>query len=446
MIHFSCACGEKFEVSDDRAGDDMQCPACKRLLSVPRLGEIDWLADDGTLKLVEAESPKSDLESKFLAFSHSNDMRNDVEEFLLVGEGGEKPDQPPRRIAPRYDPETGELVTDIPIKEAPHAAPPPQDVPLATPTLNYSSGNSPNATSEIRWYHMPWHLLTGRSLMAMLFVFLTHVLIHVGLMLPGFSILLVPFLLVVALSIIAHYCNVMEEFGPHHADDVPVLLRNVSFSEDVLRPLSSILVAAAFSFGPATLLQLFGLGPGSNYPEAWWTAMALGTFVFPAALFTVACSGALQNMLPHRALSVIVVEPFRYLLVVLVLLAGCTAYGLALSRLTIVQPIVLTTAAPLPVGRFLISTGGIYLLFATSVYLMHLAAAWMGFIYRTHHPKLNWVLQQHEQTDRTDTNARLAEMRRRGDPRVRPTARRAPAAQTSSPLPVEPAQGPRSSK
>lgn len=417
MIRFSCVCGEKFEVPAECAGDELQCPACRRLVTVPHLGEIDSIADDGTLKLNEAEPNAVELDAKMRAFGYRDDMRRNVDEFLLAGDDEHKPDEPPRRVAPRYDPETGELVTEIGVRED-IKRDQPQDIPLATQTLGYSTAKVIEPRAEMCWYDMPWRILTSHSLMAILFVFVAHALIYLGLLLPAFGILFIPLLFAIALTIIAHYCNVIEEFGPHHANHVPVMLRNVSFSEDVLHPLYAVCVSIVFAFGPVIILKICGLGPSSVYPWFWWAAMTYGAFVFLANVFTAVCSGALQNMLPKYALSVIRVAPVRYFLALVLFVVACEAYLLALSRLAFTSPMLLATSRAFPWNQFIITAGVTFAFFAIAIYCMHLSMVWMGFIYRTHYQRLNWIYQRHQKDERNDTNARLAQMRRAGDPRV----------------------------
>jgi len=235
---------------------------------------------------------------------------------------------------------------------------------------------------------------------------------------PVLGILLVPIAFLIFLSIVAHYCNVIEDFGPHESDRVPVLLRNVSFSEDIVHPLYALGIAILAAFGPAIVLKLFGLGPSSGHAGVFWVSMAWGFFVLPAGVFTTVCSGALQNMLPQHALSVIVVAPVRYLLVVTMFGVACAAYVVALGGITITGVATLIGSGSVGFKAIAVAAGVTYLFCALAIYCMHLSTAWLGFIYRTHYAKLNWIYQRFERDHRTDTNARLAEMRKRGDPRI----------------------------
>src|SRR5688572_11941574 len=49
MIRFPCQCGFEFDVSDQMAGNEMQCPRCMRLNSVPLLNDLTQLEQDGTI-------------------------------------------------------------------------------------------------------------------------------------------------------------------------------------------------------------------------------------------------------------------------------------------------------------------------------------------------------------------------------------------------------------
>lgn len=420
MIRFKCSCGHPYEVEDDRAGDSFQCEKCLRLLDVPLLSEIDSLEADGTLKVQDAPEHDDSLAQKIRAHAHQDDLRQTLDEYLLIDDLAPA-DAAPRKMAPRYDPITGELVEEIDL--VPDSTPAPHEIPIATATLNYAPAAVPGETGrgELRWWSAPWRIISGMSLMAIFFVFLAHGLIHLFLLLPGVNLLLLPFAFLVALTIAAHYGNTIEEIGPQNHDEVPVLLRQVSFSQDILHPLYGMLLAWLLCFGPLLLLRLFGLGPMlERFPLVEWTLWGAGMFLFPAAAFTAITSGAIQNILPHHVISVIRVAPGRYALAMAAFLIGFAGYITASAGLQFTSIAFFSRAGPIGNwGTIFAGLGWIYGSVALAVFFMHLAAVWMGLIYRHHHAQFNWAFQKHEKQIRTDTLSQLEQMRRRGDPRVR---------------------------
>jgi hypothetical protein len=420
MIRFKCSCGQPYEVEDDRAGDSFQCEKCLRLLDVPGLGEINSLEEDGTLKMQDAPDHDDGLAEKMRVHGHHADLRQNVDEYFLLDDVTPA-DAPPTRRAPRYDPITGELIEEIEL--APNPTPAPQDIPMATPTLNYASVAVEEHADrgEVRWWNAPWRIVSGMSLMAVFFVFLSHVLIHLFLLLPGINLLLLPFALLIALMIAAHYGNTMEEIGPQNHDEVPVLLRQVSFSQDIIHPLYGIMLAWLLSFAPLILIWITGVGPRlEGMPWIERGLWGVGMFLFPAAAFTGITSGATQNMLPHHVIAVIRAAPGRYAMAFAAFMLGWLGYTVAAAGLQFTSISFFTRAGPLGAwGTLAVGLGWIYGSIAFAVYFMHLAAVWMGLIYRNHHADFHWVFQQHEKRVRTDTLAQLQDMRQRGDPRLR---------------------------
>lgn len=401
MIRFGCPCGEKFEVPESLAGDSFQCPRCRRLVDVPMLSDLQAINEDGTLKLTDAEPVRPELARKMQVFSHRDDLRNTPDD--LLGVGADPSEGVPHRHSPRYDPETGELVVPIDLRADP-AIDHPEDIPMASPVLGYSNAAAPNAGKRqtLRWWAMPWHLLTGLSLMAMLFVFLAHVAVDIMLLIPGFNILLLLPALAIVIATIAHYCNTVEEIGPHDMDDVPVYLRSVSLSEDILHPFYAFAISAIYALIPLWLALAFGMRPiFESHPWVLNAFLGLAGLVFPAILFTAICSGALQNLMPQRIASVVIAAPAQYALATAAFWAACVAYAGAFSQMDFASIAVLQTAGGhMRWGPLAAHVGTVYAFFGIAIYLMHLGAAWLGLIYRTHYEKFNWVLQRHEPKNR----------------------------------------------
>ena len=141
MIRFACLCKHRFELEDDAAGAMIQCPACGRLNDVPTLSDLPHLSEDGTYN-VEVERPRDNpyrLAELSLIYSKGTvdaegdeiDLRNQPDDFQTVGADPDDQGIPlkddvdvaGRRVAPKYDPETGELIRPIDLKPDPTLEP-----------------------------------------------------------------------------------------------------------------------------------------------------------------------------------------------------------------------------------------------------------------------------------------------------------------------------------
>lgn len=422
MIAFTCPCGEKLEVPAELAGELMQCPRCLRLTDVPRFHNINGIEDDGTLRLQDEDETPPALDSKFRAFGGRDDMRGTVDEFVI--RNADDPTVPTPRAAPRYDAITGELLLPVEIAND-DAPPPPPPVEFGSPVLGYARSQVVDgaAARSVPWWSMPWRLLTGWSLMAMIFVWAVHAFVVVGLATPGFNIFFILIAFAIAVVIAGHYANTMEDFGPNDKDRVPVLFRSVSLSEDVWYPLWSILLAAGFSFGPTVLAMIFT--PRSIQHAYPWVLTIIflgwGLLWFPVAVFTVVCGGVWQNLSPPRMWSVLAAGPGRYVLAALTFYLACATYLFTMGMMTFGSTNVLPTATAGQFLQDLRDTAIVMGLFAVPVYLMHLAAAWFGLFYRMKFERFDWVLQRHERTIRHDTAAELMKRRvQRADPPAAP--------------------------
>lgn len=409
MIHFVCICGEPLDVPADMAGEQLQCPNCRRLLDVPQLGEANAFEEDGTLRLGEAVQPRSALKDKFRTFSHHEDLRPTLDEFLIAGTG-DAVLAPKNRAVPKYDPVTGELILPVGIA---NDTPPPPPVPAdpAAPVLGYARSTAAVAEERptLHWWAVPWRLLSGMSLMAMFFVWATQVAVNVGLLIPGFNIFFALIGLAIMLVIVAHYVNTIEDFGPNDRDSVPVLLRNVSIGEDVIQPLSRLGLSLLYAFFPLLVILFFV--PSSvlrNNPPLLLAPLAWGLLLFPACIFTMVCGGVVNNLLPGRLMSAVVAAPVRFLMAGGAFYVALCGYAVAFSRIEPGSPTALLPSASRDQFMKMIADTAINAaIFAASIYLMHLAAAWLGMIYRSKHNEFRWVLQRHERVNRSDVMGQL---------------------------------------
>jgi hypothetical protein len=418
-IRFSCICDHRFDLPVEQAGSQLQCPKCMRLVDVPQLNELGAFEEDGTLRMGDSHENESALRSKVRAFAHREDLRADLDTFLNIG----TPITDPKPTKPRYDPITGDLVRLIEVQA--DAAPPPQEVPLARPVISYGTGATEPVSLDLKWWQMPWRLLQGHSLMAMSFVFAAHVLVALFLILPIANFFVIPAVAVLAAVTIAHFGNVIDHIGPQNHDDVPVMLRGVSFSEDIWQPFAGFLLATLLCFGPALAIHIFVHDSWLKAnPWAVATALGVGIFIFPAAFMTATASGAVENLWPPRVLRVILAAPIRYVLALVAFLVGIVAYYYFLTTLLITSTAGLIFGGLGPsLNTVMINTAMQTAAALIATYALHLSTAWLAIIYRTHHAQFHWVLQSHTKRPREDTLARLQAMRRNGDPRVRPTPR-----------------------
>jgi hypothetical protein len=443
-IRFACTCGHRFDLPADQAGAELQCPTCFRLVDVPRLNELGAFEEDGTLKMEGAWTAPPALDAKVRAFTHREDLRTDLDTFLDIG----VPAPDPAQARPRYDPVTGELLR--PIGLTADDQPPAAAIPVARPVLSYGSAAAETATNDLKWRNWPWQLLRARSLLAISFIITAHLGASVFLLVPAANLMLLPFVALLAAVVIAHYGNVIDSVGVQKHDHVPVLLRSASFTDDVWLPFMGFLGAVLVSFGPLFLYRTL-------VPEEWraaqpWAAyslLAFGAAIFPAALLTAVASGAVENLLPTRVLTVIRVAPVRYVLALAAFLVGVLAYVVFVRTLSFSTPAVLTSGLGFSPVLALVMVAIQAVSATVATYCMHLSAGWLALIYRSDHERFSWVLQRHTRRPRDDTLARLQELRRNGDPRVRRVKSRTvdrPAATPVLPVQAVEALPPRSTK
>jgi hypothetical protein len=427
VIEFPCTCGYAFEVPEELAGSEIQCPECRRLNDVPTHTELSQIEIDGTYRIDEpAPRPDPEAVTADLAYIYQKgvrdaegneiDLRLTPEERAMVGVGEPiqlVPDARPTDHAPRYDPETGELIEAIEIRDAGHAIPPdPATIPMAKPVFNYAVGETARRPGFIRLFI---HLLAPLNLAVMLGVYCMHVLLWPMLMvvLAGIMFLIVgiPF---IAGAILAHYGCVIEDVGPFERDELPRPLRDVGWYEDLWAPFCNVFCSLMLCYGPMALLPLVVYRVPRFQPIAWPMEIALGavgTFVFPAILLTLQTSGTILNLRPDRVLAVIAACGRDYLLTLIIwVIAGALyAWGWIGTSVSMVALI-----APTPLPPWLTSltlTAGVL---ALGVFMMHYFCMTVGLLYRLHYDRFPWVLQRHISTRKAGETVGLPPSRRRG--------------------------------
>jgi hypothetical protein len=438
MISFKCRCGTRIQVNDDQAGDSLQCPQCHLAVDVPALDDLEHLDEDGNLKFADDIQPvqkKLADNRKLPGFleHEGNDRRMSVEEFLNIGIDEKTLSEikgevrPGVSKTPRYDPITGELLVPLDLVETEKVidAGVAQPIPDPSKTLGYA--RNPHAVKDPGFNLLSpfWLMFRAENVIVMFVLVIACLFAFVLQALPllqMFSVVLLTPLMF--MLILGHLGNVLDETGPNEKDDMPTLLRGVSFSEDIWRPFVQVFLASMVAILPFMVASIFfHKHRTSDGVVLLLAALALFAYaVWPAALLTSVCSGTLNNMLPNRMLGTIPVMGFgRYVLITLVLTAGLHAFVYGVQGFMgsfqwiaawMISPAAAVNVATrmwgLPLwGAGLAGTG----LLVLGIYLLHVGVWQLGLVYRKFHKQFPWVLQVFEKTDRTDTLARLRDRR-----------------------------------
>lgn len=415
MIDFPCTrCGKAYSVPADLAGTDFQCTACGLLLSVPLPSDLANLNADGTFHL-SAESPKHEAErietlarlfgsQKFDEDGEAFDNRT-LPEILELA-----PIEPVAvKVAPAYDPETGELVRQIQL--APplaNLAPPPGSAAAAAlagpPTLAYRAmGSAIHDEGKRVGPGQVWvDLFQPMNVFVMSAVLLAHVIINLIMVVvfAGMIFVIVGPLLLFIL-IVGHYGNVVDEIGPTDKDELPRPLRDFSWSEDLWGPFRDVFASLMLAGSPtllyAWIVYKYEL-EGPWVGVAGWVALALTAVTFvlqPALLLTLRTSGSLVNLRPDRVVGVVRTCGRRYWAVLALGLAATAIYyvgwvGTAYTIRRWLSPAGITDYGWL--GNVPVTYGALMI----GIYLWHLYAWQLGLLYRAYQPKFPWVDQQYQ--------------------------------------------------
>ena len=396
MIDFPCKCGHRFSVEEDQAGGDVQCPECRRLVAVPFLGDAGNLDQDGTYKMgaplrVEDEHAAEEMKRAYLPRKRDDegdeyDLRptprdisnSGVETIPLKDEEAVRPG------VLKYDPETGDLIRPMRLKQNEERV---EDIPVAKAVLGYATGHT---SGGVPLWRAPMALLMPGNISVIAVVFLLHMVAQLVVIPIGAGLFfLAPGPLLVAFAIMAHYANVVDEVGCMDRDELPGVLRGMSWSEDIWRPFVAFFAALMICYLPALLV--FDAGSRVRVLASLATA-GVGTLLFPGVLLTTATSGSVPNLRPDRVLRVILTCGASYVSVVLLWAAAGLLYAVSVSGVTAHA---LTLGGAGAMGT-LLPTAAAYAVLLGSVYLMHLFTWQVGMLYRAHQPKFPWVWQHHE--------------------------------------------------
>ncbi len=347
MIQFPCTCGHTFNVTDDQSGDDIQCPACGRLNSVPTAGDLALLNQDGTYKVdapIGPAGPDIAREDELMYIFQKSRVDSDGREIDLRSHttpldyrrvGVDPIDILPERdgpAAPKYDPETGELVRPLeveklsPVRNVRSALPAPKIPPrrrgverldFVSPVGVLVSLCKPInlvVMSFIVMAHFAYGFITVIFLFGMMIVFLGPIMLFI--------------------AMISHYGNVIDETGPSSLDELPRPLRNLVWYDDLWNPFRNIVLAWFVTYGPAMLAMMSSLPLNARLVIAGVLAI-IGTLCAPAVLLTTTTSGSIVNLRPDRVIGTAKTIGGLYPLLVMMFVVGVLPYLLAFVGLNL---------------------------------------------------------------------------------------------------------------
>jgi len=405
------------------AAGTIQCPHCGLLCDIPTLEDLHATAEDGTLLFRETPEPSRPQRVADLARSFSRrtdkDLRASHLDLTAVGPGpladdragATGPSVPTSpRSAPRYDPETGQLVRPIELAADPVEHFDQNDIPVARRAIDYATGEN---ARRISLPHVMLELLMPVNFVVMLFTFLFYfafmvleglvggILVYAGGH-PKTTNLLAAFFLV------AHYVNTVDDIGPNEQDELPRPLRGVGWGEDLWGSFVHFAIAFMICFGPALVVQSW-LGAERALPLILFL-MLLGLLLFPAALLIAITSGTLNNLRPDRIFQTARTMGRSYLTALLLWGIAFPLFAFSLLDLFLLPEFI---RAQYPNVIYLNLPSVRLPAIGLSIYFMHLACWHLGLCYRRFHAHFPWVLQRHISTRAADQARQAAEARAR---------------------------------
>jgi hypothetical protein len=408
MIEFPCKCGFSFRLDDDQAGGTIQCQCCGLLSDIPLHQDLAAISEDGTYKMDEPpvlQDPRTVADLLYVftrgasdVDGYEKDLRLTTEELDAVGTGQPAPLDPEitDKHGPKYDPETGELITEFDLRDDGPAHVDPATVPMATATLNYASGQAANRPSFSRAFA---RLFTPPNLVVMFVIFCVHVLLWPiqFILAEGFFIIVAIEPIIIAL-ILSHYGNVVEDIGPNDKDDLPRPLRDLEFHEDIWLPFCNVFASMMLSYWPILPLAI-RLAQDQGHRTLLMGLViffvAMGTFIFPAILLTLSGSGTILNLRPDRVLRVIGRSGAAYLLVMILWMIASVTYFWGFIGTALMCGRAMAGGPP---PNVLLSSAVVVPALLAGILFMHYLCVCLGLIYRAHSHDFPWVLQRHQRT------------------------------------------------
>jgi hypothetical protein len=382
------------------------------LNDVPRLGELASLDDDGTIRLGETvvQPEPHRLTELDRAFARRRvdeqgrdiDLRTTLEQVKKTG-ASQSASGPRSKAAPRYDPETGELIT--PLEMAQPKRPPREEIPLGKAVLTYATVAAEPALTGPR---ILLELFMPANIAVILIVFAAFLVVRVvayflmillsvgGFIAAAFSTIPLWALL---FFVTAHYGTVIDEMGPTGKDQLPRPLRELRWNEDLWGMFARVVFGAIVCYWPVIVVGIALAGrPGE---AGWgWLTLALGTFFLPGVWLTLIASGSILNLRPDRVVGMVWRCGPGYLLLPAVLVIAVIAQawaGLGLDALPgVVDQFVRTFV--LAHKQFVVPAGLATLLIG--IYLAHFFCWYLGTLLRRHEDDFPWVWQEYERQKR----------------------------------------------
>jgi hypothetical protein len=392
-----------FEVADEEAGGLVQCPRCGLLRDIPNASDLKGLDDEGLYKLDDNE-PRAEP-GRLAELGHvfqpgrvdeqgeEIDLRQTIDDLMEAGteEVPLELKEELRPAAPKYDPETGELIRPLPLKGDEQRKPQKPKIPIAKPALNYATTALPGPPPEVSVGLALAHLFMPANLIVIFFILLAHLFTQI-VMIPTMAglFLMVPITFMLNMLIVSHYACVIDETGPEARDELPRPLRHLGWHEDLWGPFVNFAAAMLFSYAPMGL-ALFANFPGEFKLPIVATMLGLGCIIFPAALLTSATSGTFNNLRPDRVIGTMRLCGWKYPLAVALWVAVIGLYGYGnLSALLRAVSLFSRMGAD-PARQWMLAYG----LLTAGIFLMHYFCWLLGLLYREHHAQFPWVLQRH---------------------------------------------------
>jgi hypothetical protein len=297
---------------------------------------------------------------------------------------------------------------------------------MAKAVITYAAGetvgNFDTARMIARLFNLP-------STIVIFSVFFVHVFLHwicwVAVLMAFSSILgfffVAPMYIVGLGLILAHYSNIIDEAGPSQRDDLPRLLRNMEWHDDLWGSFLRTMIALVVCFAPAIGSFWLPINEHAHSITALVLAMT-GLFFFPAVFLTTSASGTVINLRPDKVWAVVLATGGKYIGAVCVCVAAFALYimGFASTNLLFLQSLgVRTSSWPMFMKNLALG----YPMLLMGVYLMHALCWYLGLLYRSHHDEFGWLLQRFIKDP--DAPARNFKVLPKAPPR-KPPARRRP--------------------
>jgi hypothetical protein len=426
VIKFPCKCGSMFNLTEDHAGGLTQCPRCGLLVDVPTLNDLANMNPDGTfgfsnLNLPNEISNTADLHRAFSTKTvdsqgREKDLRTVDDRIESLGDYDQITQT---KVAPRYDPVTGELIRPIQLKdekpvpvlsigvpadESEIDAIPLPVIAIPTPakknlrSLSYAVGD---AARQVNLRTLALELFMPGNTAVMFFVFLLYL---GGYYTTGaikyftadlFDVIW-PFLLInlPMWLIISHAGCIIEDTGPDAIEEVPRPLRNLAFGEDIFVPLFRVLLAGVICFAiPLVLYRKLDPANPMTLPIVL-IFTAIGCYLFPAIVLTTVTGTTILNLRPDRLFSVIKQCGLAYPVSVILFILAAVPSIYYLTGKAIFH---------VPDNKFFLLMDSRTLAFPLmllAVYLLHCFCWHLGVMYRDNHPNFPWLAQRHIKEER----------------------------------------------